>query len=75
MQLLDHFEHEGPNGSHLCLVFPVMLSDGDAMTVRGKPHHAEYIRNISYQILLGLNFLHGRGLIHGGIYHGEQMCN
>ncbi|KZN94383.1 Protein kinase [Penicillium chrysogenum] len=36
ISLLDHFEHEGPNGLHLCLVFPIMMSDGEAMTIRGK---------------------------------------
>ncbi|KAJ5836243.1 hypothetical protein N7447_002269, partial [Penicillium robsamsonii] len=28
LSLLGHFEHNGPNGLHLCLVFPPMLSDG-----------------------------------------------
>lgn len=68
MQLLDHFEHEGPNGLHLCLVLPVMMSDGEAMTIRARPRYASYIREVSRQILLGLDFLHDRGLIHSGMY-------
>lgn len=72
VQLLDHFEHEGPNGLHLCLVLPVMLSDGEAMTVRKRPRDANYIREVSRQILLGLDFLHDRGLIHGGMYSWGQ---
>lgn len=67
LQLLDHFEQKGPNGLHLCLVFPVMLSDGEAMTIREKPRYAGYVRAISTQIVLGLDFLHKQGLIHGGI--------
>lgn len=73
MQLLDHFEHKGPNGLHLCLVFPVMVSDGEAMTIREKPRYSGYIREVSLQILLGLDFLHDSGLIHGGISPGDQI--
>lgn len=68
LQLLDHFEHRSPNGLHLCLVFPVMMSDGEAMTVRERPRYSDYVRNISKQLLQGLNFIHDQGLIHGGMY-------
>ncbi|EDN03941.1 hypothetical protein I7I51_05199 [Histoplasma capsulatum] len=27
IELLDYFEHDGPNGTHLCLVLPAMISD------------------------------------------------
>lgn len=64
--LLDHFEHEGPNGVHLCLVFPLMMSDGEAMTIRGKGRNASYVRAVSRQIILGLDFLHQNNMIHGG---------
>lgn len=68
LQVLDHFEYRGPNGLHLCLVFPVMMSDGEAMTVRERPRHSDYVREISKQILQGLNLIHDQGLIHGGMY-------
>lgn len=68
LRLLDQFERKGPNGVHLCLVFPVMMSDGEAMTVRENPRCSGYVREISKQILLGLDFLHDQGLIHGGMY-------
>jgi serine/threonine protein kinase len=73
VQLLDHFEHKGPNGLHLCLVFPIMLSDGEAMTVREKPRYSAYVREISKQILQGLEYIHELGLIHGGTYLGHQV--
>lgn len=66
IELLDHFEHEGPNGKHICLVLPVMQSDGQAINVRNRPRNANYIRIISEQIVLGLDFLHKSGLIHCG---------
>ncbi|KAA8644834.1 uncharacterized protein ATNIH1004_009042 [Aspergillus tanneri] len=37
IKLLDHFEHRGPNGIHLCLIFPVLVSDGKEMVLAGKP--------------------------------------
>ncbi|CAG7958769.1 unnamed protein product [Penicillium olsonii] len=67
LQLLDQFEHKGPNGLHLCLVFPVMMSDGQAMTIREKPRCPGYVREISKQILLGLDYLHDQGLFHGDL--------
>lgn len=64
LELLDYFEHHGPNGTHLCLVLPVMISDGEGMTVSGTLHPADYVRAVSKQILFGLDFLHKLGIIH-----------
>ncbi|KAJ5576861.1 hypothetical protein N7535_003787, partial [Penicillium sp. DV-2018c] len=66
ISLLDHFEHEGPNGVHLCLVFPVMMSDGQVMTDRSKARNASFVREVSKQIILGLDFLHQNNVIHSG---------
>ncbi|EDN02332.1 predicted protein [Histoplasma mississippiense (nom. inval.)] len=33
IELLDYFEHDGPNGTHLCLVLPAMISDGEITSV------------------------------------------
>lgn len=75
VQLLDHFQHQGPNGLHSCLVFSVMLSDGDAMTIQEKPHYSGYVRMVSRQILLGLDYLHNQGLMHGGMRFGSPAFN
>ncbi|KAJ9243799.1 hypothetical protein DTO280E4_3020 [Paecilomyces variotii] len=64
VELLDHFEHIGPNGTHSCLVFPVMISDGKEMTLTGARHRTDYVRNVTKQILLGLDFLHKSHIIH-----------
>ncbi|OJZ87272.1 hypothetical protein ASPFODRAFT_59710 [Aspergillus luchuensis CBS 106.47] len=67
VELLDHFYTKGPNGTHLCLVFPTMISDGAALTVSGSPREVSYIRAISRQLLLGLDFLHQSGIVHCGV--------
>ncbi|KAE8327707.1 kinase-like domain-containing protein [Aspergillus sergii] len=41
-----------------------MISDGEAMTITGRPHYAAYFQEVSRQILLGLDFLHRSGIIH-----------
>ncbi|OJJ71272.1 hypothetical protein ASPBRDRAFT_30992 [Aspergillus brasiliensis CBS 101740] len=64
IELLDHFYRTGPNGTHLCLVFPVMISDGAAMTITGSPREVGYIRAVSRQLLLGLDYLHQSGIVH-----------
>ncbi|ODH45502.1 CMGC/SRPK protein kinase [Paracoccidioides brasiliensis] len=64
---LDHpgkGHHDGPNGTHLCLVLPAMISDGEVISVNGKPHQAAYVRAISKQVLLGVDFLHKLGITH-----------
>jgi serine/threonine-protein kinase SRPK3 len=66
IELLDHFEHTGPNGLHLVLVFPAMLSDGEKLCERGKPRSAGYIRSISLRIITALEFLHRQGFVHTG---------
>ncbi|KAJ6184844.1 serine protein kinase [Penicillium mononematosum] len=66
IELLDHFEHTGPNGLHLVLVFPAMLSDGERICERGKPRSAGYIRSISLRIIIALEFLHMQGFVHTG---------
>ncbi|KAL5362194.1 serine protein kinase [Aspergillus floccosus] len=73
--LLDHFYHTGPNGTHLCLVFPVMVSDGQAMTATGVPHCAGYVRTVSQQILLGLDFLHQSGIVHCDLLPANIMVS
>lgn len=66
IELLDYFEHDGPNGTHLCLVLPAMISDGEVISVTRKPRQAAYVRAISKQILLGVDFLHKLGIAHCG---------
>ena len=71
VQLLDDFRHEGPNGSHLCLVLELL---GPTINITVDDYHqvgerldAESIVKISTQLLEALAFLHEKGYAHGGI--------
>lgn len=66
VELLDQFEHVGPNGTHLCLVLPFMVTDGLDIVMSFKAPHPEYVRSVSEQLTLGLDFLHAEGIIHCG---------
>jgi serine/threonine-protein kinase SRPK3 len=66
-QLLDHFEHEGVNGTHVCMVFEVLgeslLSLIKRFKYRGIP--AAMVKKVADQVLLGLDYLHREcGIIH-----------
>jgi len=67
VSLLDHFEHVGPNGDHICLVFEALgesvLSTIKRYQYRGLPVHI--VKQITKQVLLGLDYLHREcGVIH-----------
>lgn len=62
MQLLDHFEHVGPNGVHFVLRFPLCCLMVK-LWLFGRLHSTtDYVCEISRQILLGLDFVHGQGV-------------
>ncbi|KAK9767131.1 serine/threonine protein kinase, CMGC [Basidiobolus ranarum] len=67
VELLDHFQHSGPNGIHICMVFEVLgenlLSLIKKYNHRGVP--SNIVKEISKQVLLGLDYLHREcGIIH-----------
>lgn len=67
VSLLDHFRHEGPNGSHVCMVFEVLgenlLGLIKRYQNRGVPEHI--VKQIGKQVLLGLDYIHSKcGIIH-----------
>ena len=59
-KLLDHFEHSGPNGKHVCMVFEMLgenlLKVIQKYDYRGIP--IPLVKDIVRQILVGLDFLH-----------------
>lgn len=67
VSLLDSFEHRGPNGVHVCMVFEVLgenlLGLIKRWNHRGIP--MELVKQITKQVLLGLDYLHRDcGIIH-----------
>lgn len=65
--LLDSFEHKGPNGTHVCMVFEVLgenlLGLIKRWNHRGIP--MPLVKQITKQVLLGLDYLHREcGIIH-----------
>ena len=67
VSLLDQFEHKGPNGRHICMVFEVLgenlLGLIKRYRHRGIPVHL--VKQITKQVLLGLDYLHREcGIIH-----------
>ncbi|KIV89920.1 hypothetical protein, variant [Exophiala mesophila] len=67
VSLLDSFQHEGPNGLHVCMVFEVLgenlLGLIKRWNHRGIP--TPLVKQITKQVLLGLDYLHREcGIIH-----------
>ncbi|KAK5626659.1 hypothetical protein RRF57_002374 [Xylaria bambusicola] len=67
VSLLDSFEHKGPNGVHICMVFEVLgenlLGLIKKWQHRGIPR--ELVMQITKQVLMGLDYLHREcGIIH-----------
>jgi serine/threonine-protein kinase SRPK3 len=67
VSLLDSFEHKGPNGVHVCMVFEVLgenlLGLIKRWNHRGIP--TPLVKQITKQVLLGLDYLHREcGIVH-----------
>lgn len=67
VSLLDSFNHKGPNGMHVCMVFEVLgenlLGLIKRWNHRGIP--MALVKQITKQVLLGLDYLHREcGIIH-----------
>lgn len=66
VQMRGHFWHCGPNGRHRCMVFEVM---GENLLALVKHFNYEgipmpFVRRLSRHTLLGLEYIHSRGVIH-----------
>jgi serine/threonine protein kinase len=71
VQLLDHFLHQGPNGTHQCLVFELLGPTVDAVVREiyewEDVLEPETILRMSEQLLQAINFIHEVGYAHGGM--------
>lgn len=70
LRLLDNFVHSGPNGEHIVMVFEV-LGENLLALIKKYEHRGIpmiYVKQISKQLLLGLDYMHRRcGVIHTDI--------
>jgi serine/threonine-protein kinase SRPK3 len=70
LHLLEQFNHGGPNGDHVCLVSDVL---GHHLNFQAAKYEdgrlpVKAIKEITRQLLLGLDFLHTEcGIIHTGV--------
>ncbi|KAL2044425.1 hypothetical protein N7G274_003130 [Stereocaulon virgatum] len=73
IQLLDRFEHEGPNGTHPCLVFeplgPSVVSEAELYTSNRLPGKVAW--EASRQTIQALAYIHASGIAHGDLHPGN----
>ncbi|KAK4206898.1 kinase-like domain-containing protein [Rhypophila decipiens] len=61
---VDHFNIDGPHGTHLALVYPLLGSSaGYAFELCGP--HTELLKDICFQLVNAMDFLHRNGRCHG----------
>ncbi|KAF8868150.1 kinase-like domain-containing protein [Mucidula mucida] len=63
VQLLDHFQIHGPNGTHDVVVTEVLCP---LLSMKGLPIFERMKRAFCQQTILGVAYLHSRGVAHGG---------
>jgi serine/threonine protein kinase len=70
IKLLDHFQHDGPNGRHHCLVFELCGPNLQWFHERwyGDKSNPKWALPMMKHILEGLAFIHEAGFVHAGIY-------
>lgn len=75
--LVDDFEHQGPNGTHVCLVFELMGETLGSFGAWFKDSRLPYlvIHRFTIQLVLALDFAHGHNVIHTGtsFFSGPKM--
>jgi hypothetical protein len=72
--LVDAFDLRGPNGLHECLVMPpAMMSVRDAKEASySRLFRPDVARSIIAQLALAVDFVHGKGIVHGGQFSSRD---
>ena len=69
MRMLDHFDVDGPNGTHRCLVLELLgpsIPDVRETRFRDGRLPGHVAKAVAKQALLGLDILHDQEIAHGG---------
>lgn len=63
---LRHFRMDGPNGSHLCFVYPVLGPKVSSGLLNSSRDPEKALREICRETVAAVALLHGLGICHGG---------
>ena len=82
VQLLDDFSHQGPNGTHQCLVFELLGPTLDMVTSDYSDYNdpeerleSDIVLRISEQLLDAVAFVHEAGYGHGGTTSHKMIAD
>lgn len=79
--LLNHFEHQRPNGKHICIITEALsASVSNFLKTCLKYSHGLWtfflkliVKRILRQVLMGICFLYSYGIIHGDLHLGNIL--
>lgn len=63
---IDHFWTDGPNGSHLCIVYPVAGPRASRLFDIFPTGQRKIARTIAHRVVQAMAALHSHGICHGG---------
>ncbi|KAI5855030.1 kinase-like domain-containing protein [Durotheca rogersii] len=63
----DQFKIHGPNGDHLCFVYPVLGPSVSLGLFRDSQDPDKVLRSICFKTVKAIEFLHSHGICHGDI--------
>lgn len=69
---LNHFWVDGPNGTHLCIVLPLLGPNLENASERHRYEEVPLMR-ICYQLVQAMRFLHAKGVCHGD-FLPQNVC-
>ncbi|KAE8321638.1 kinase-like domain-containing protein [Aspergillus sergii] len=73
--ILDKFNIQGPNGTHVCLVTsPARMSVSDAKKESWiSLFQLEVARAIAAQLVIAVQYIHSQGFVHGDLHRGNVL--
>ncbi|KAL8345937.1 hypothetical protein RB598_000046 [Gaeumannomyces tritici] len=72
-KVLDRFTVEGPNGRHPCIATPPALCSIQEALDEEAPFPIDTARSLAAQLVLALDYIHSRGIVHGDLHLGNLL--